>query len=342
MSKQLVLEICASLLVSLLLVEGIVRIFGLAPEIAVISFGRYRLSANEKIGYEPRPRAEGADGASYVWSYPLSQVNEFGYRDRNHEREKPPGVFRIVVIGDSIAAGYRIDALEDVFPFQLEQALRRRGVDAEILNFGVSGYNTQQEVYTLIDRGLAYDPDLVVLAYCLNDRDRIDSGVLSILLASKGESAVVRSRIDRWLSFSAVYRMLRHRFARRELDEELARRDKAVEQDGVEDSLGRLANLSETRGFEVLVVVFPLLDNLARRKDARERQAIAELAWRKRLHHLDLHPALLDCVRREPQVGLDPYHPSVEGHRCAGDAIAQHLFARGFAPQRWQRGAPRR
>ena len=39
----------------------------------------------------------------------------------------------------------------------------------EVLNFGVPGYDTLQEVSLLEIRGLEYHPDLVVVGYCLND-----------------------------------------------------------------------------------------------------------------------------------------------------------------------------
>jgi hypothetical protein len=56
--------------------------------------------------------------------------------------------------------------LEDTFSFQLQQRLVSQGRDLEILNFGVGGYDTLQEVSLLEIRGLKYHPDLVVVAYC--------------------------------------------------------------------------------------------------------------------------------------------------------------------------------
>ena len=45
---------------------------------------------------------------------------------------------RLVVLGDSLAAGYGV-ALEDAFPPQLERALAAEGIECEVINAGVSG-----------------------------------------------------------------------------------------------------------------------------------------------------------------------------------------------------------
>ncbi|MEK9755199.1 MAG: arylesterase [Rhodospirillaceae bacterium] len=48
------------------------------------------------------------------------------------------GSFRILVLGDSLTAGYGL-AAADAFPAQLQAALKADGVDVQIINAGVSG-----------------------------------------------------------------------------------------------------------------------------------------------------------------------------------------------------------
>jgi hypothetical protein len=59
--------------------------------------------------------------------------------------------------------------VEDAFPAVLERSLAGcealGGRTVEVLNFGVSGYGTAQELLTLRTRALAYRPDLVLLAF---------------------------------------------------------------------------------------------------------------------------------------------------------------------------------
>src|SRR5262245_12294845 len=99
MVRKLTLSL-VSLLVALLAAELLVRIAGVAPEVGAVRKGRFQLSRNPKIGYEPVPALhyEGEDLAFYDYQ---GASNRLGYRDREHAEEKPPGVFRIVVLGDS-------------------------------------------------------------------------------------------------------------------------------------------------------------------------------------------------------------------------------------------------
>ncbi|HEX2224484.1 MAG TPA: SGNH/GDSL hydrolase family protein, partial [Thermoanaerobaculia bacterium] len=174
------LAVLCGTLFALAIGEGVVRLAGAAPEVAEVQHGRLRLSANPRLLFEPVPALEYDGPPSSAYEY-RGISNSLGYRDRERSLAKPPGVYRIVVIGDSIAAGYQVERTEDVFPALLEAALREEGRGAggiEVLNFGVTGYNTAQEVETLRSRALRFDPDLVILAYCHNDRRPPDPRIL--------------------------------------------------------------------------------------------------------------------------------------------------------------------
>jgi len=98
------------------------------------------------------------------------RTNSAGFRGREYARPKPPGVFRIVVVGDSVTMGAGV-AEEEAYPARLEQMLNAPGgtVTYEVLNLGVSGLNARAVVDRLEQVGLPYDPDLVVYGYTLND-----------------------------------------------------------------------------------------------------------------------------------------------------------------------------
>lgn len=74
---------------------------------------------------------------------------------------------RIMAFGDSLTAGYGLDAA-DSFPARLEQALRARGHDVEVINSGVSGDTTSGGLSRL-EWALADDPHGVILALGAND-----------------------------------------------------------------------------------------------------------------------------------------------------------------------------
>jgi acyl-CoA thioesterase-1 len=73
----------------------------------------------------------------------------------------------ILDFGDSLTAGYGLTP-EQAFPARLEIALRRQGLEARVVNGGVSGDTTAGGLARL-DWALAENPDLVILALGAND-----------------------------------------------------------------------------------------------------------------------------------------------------------------------------
>jgi hypothetical protein len=92
--------------------------------------------------------------------------NQGGYRDVERTLEKPPGVRRVAVLGDSFVEALQV-AFDGTMTQRLEQNLRERlrTPAIEVLNFGSAGFGTACEYLTLKHRALAYHPDLVVLAF---------------------------------------------------------------------------------------------------------------------------------------------------------------------------------
>jgi lysophospholipase L1-like esterase len=310
------------LALGLLIAEGLVRLLDVAPDIETMSHEVFRYSDNPKIGWEPVPPSERRTSER--------AVNDLGYRDRNHPVAKPPGVVRIIVIGDSIAYGTRIRDDAAIFPRVLETELRRRGLPAEVQNFGVPGYNTQQEVETLVARGLTYTPDVVVLSYCLNDRS-LQAGDTPYTMARSAvqRKAVDESRTLEWLSRSALFRFLYfgvfYTFAGAQT--EIDRRFGGVLADTVRPSFERLSELSRANNFRVIVAVFPMF----RKRKAEDFEGYAFLADHEYVralseeHHFD-HLDLLETFRacaKEGPVAIDIFHPNERGHRCAAEAIAE-------------------
>ena len=76
------------------------------------------------------------------WQRDYVTLNELGYREREFELEKPPGVYRIAVVGDSFAYGQGLP-VEERFSNLLEAKLNSRGEQSyEVLNFSVPGLTT--------------------------------------------------------------------------------------------------------------------------------------------------------------------------------------------------------
>ena len=77
---------------------------------------------------------------------------------------------RVLVLGDSLTAGYGLPA-EAAFPVRLEAALRAEGIDAVVLNGGVSG-DTTAGGRARLDWALADDPDAAIVELGANDAMR--------------------------------------------------------------------------------------------------------------------------------------------------------------------------
>lgn len=149
--------VLAGAAIGILLVEVGLRIFGYS----VPNFYR----SDFYTGAALRAGAEGwwkKEGGAYI------KINSEGLRDREHAKAKPPHTFRIAVLGDSYAEAMQVP-VEDTFWAILERELQScrllRGRQVEVINFGVAGYGTAQELLTLRHRVWDYSPDLVILTF---------------------------------------------------------------------------------------------------------------------------------------------------------------------------------
>ena len=126
----------------------------------------HQSSDNLKLLYKPIPnRITHASKAGYDWE---NHINSLGFRGRECTVQKAPDTKRIIFLGDSVVYGYGLNE-EETLPRQLERDYNRNGQKVEVLNLGVSGYETQQAVEFFKEIGLKFKPDIVVMGYTLND-----------------------------------------------------------------------------------------------------------------------------------------------------------------------------
>jgi lysophospholipase L1-like esterase len=94
------------------------------------------------------------------------KINREGLRDVERPRAKPPGVTRVLVLGDSMIEGLQVE-LPETMPKQLEQRLQamlpQRRID--VINAGVSGSSGPYALQYLKEEGLSYAPDVVVVTF---------------------------------------------------------------------------------------------------------------------------------------------------------------------------------
>lgn len=119
--------------------------------------------AERERGWALRPGYAGwSTEENKVWV----RINSAGYRDRERSIPKPPSMVRVAVLGDSFMQAMNVP-LEKMFTSYLEAALGRcaGGRQVEVLNFGVSGYGTAQQLITYRRDVARYSPDIVMLAF---------------------------------------------------------------------------------------------------------------------------------------------------------------------------------
>jgi hypothetical protein len=170
LSTKLLL-ILAGLILGLLVVEVGLRIVG-------YSFPTFYTTDADR-GIALHADVEGwyrREGKNYV------RINSEGLRDREHTKAKPPNTIRIAVIGDSYAEALQVpldNAFWAVMGDELQQhCAKLAGQQVEVINFGVSGYGTAQELITLRQKVWDYSPDIVLLAVCTGNDITDNSRVL--------------------------------------------------------------------------------------------------------------------------------------------------------------------
>lgn len=94
----------------------------------------------------------------------LVRTNAFGMRESEDVRTVPGGA-RIAVLGDSFVWGHGVDEHQRL----TEGLAARLGDGAEVLNFGVGGYGTDQELLQLERDVLPLSPTVVIVVFFLND-----------------------------------------------------------------------------------------------------------------------------------------------------------------------------
>jgi lysophospholipase L1-like esterase len=325
-----------SLAATLLVLEAGFRLAGVSVGTVQVNRATVRVSDNPRLRFELRPG--GAVRAEVAY-----RVNAQGLRGRETTVEKPSGVRRVAVLGDSIAFGYWV-AEEHGFARQLEAMLNEAapgGGGVEVLNFGVPGYNLDQEIEALRARALAFSPDLVVVAFCLNDLEGIFSyelGLVQDRSARRGrltgrawEALLLRSTLAAWVEYRLSELDARRSFVRARNPVGGPLYEGALEQQR-EALAGRMAvlrSLLAARGLPGLLVVFPELGGRFERYPHRElHEAVVEEAGRAGLAAVDLLGCFSAYDFRDLRV--DVVHPGPLGHRVAAHAVRDALCERGW------------
>jgi hypothetical protein len=156
------LLVALGLTISLLVAEGALRL--LAPSILEsVRLNRYVDSErgkfwqyHELLGWSGIPQAE--DEFRWVDCRHQVRQNRYGFRGGEHDHARN-GARRIVVLGDSFVWGYGVED-DELFTRRMEETA---GPGLEVVNLGVSGYGTDQQLLLWNELGHRWSPDEVLL-----------------------------------------------------------------------------------------------------------------------------------------------------------------------------------
>ncbi|HEX3244506.1 MAG TPA: SGNH/GDSL hydrolase family protein [Chloroflexota bacterium] len=265
-------------------------------------------------------------------------VNSQGLRDGEYGAQPAPGTLRVLTLGDSVTFGPGV-ALEQTFSKVLERRLSAADASRtyEVLNAGVVGYNTVQELTLFREVGTQYHPNLVVLTFLVNDL--LDTfTIFDHQYEPEGRLAALKL----WLrQESYLYRLVQNTYwqlandARRTGPPVEATRPRARLEER-QSEIVRLRDDVRGSGAELFLALYPdnLEDAVSPGPDGESRtmrQEMLSFAERAGIPVLDL-TAVIGDVRdpraREMRLREDP-HPSVAGHAAIGNALASALQSDG-------------
>jgi len=280
------------------------------------------------------------------------KINARGLRSKEYEYDKRVGAKRVVVLGDSYAFGYGV-AQEVAFPSQLDSML---GQDVEVINLGTSGYSTDQQLLFLRREGVKYHPDLVIVAFYLNDAyDNLIAyynewyGKPRFVVGRDGALQLVGVPVPRFEGSSYLVSFVRRRwYALRDLVnvgskfkrlEWFSIFDRSFAEEGRWDVTERLLveidRVSRSHGAGMVLVVIPVVEQIYARGvrhpgitpedfdlDAPQ-QRLVRFAQGAGIEVVDLLPLLREHAEGRWLYFKADNHWNERGHRLAAEAFVE-------------------
>ncbi len=265
----------------------------------------------------------------------VMRTNGQRFRGPEVELQKPAGVLRVACLGDSHTFGDGV-AEGNTWPARLADLA---GPGVEVLNCGVNAYDTLQEVLFYERRVAAFDPDVVLLAYFVNDvavRGMPGQGTADFLARwthprQRGWIAACRSRsraLD--LLCDAIYR-------RRNLEQRgSAWTSRYVESDlgwqRARDALRRIQEHCRQAGrrFYVVLVPYVVRDGQDRFLSQPAMRVVSDFCQRAGMECFDGEPSVQALGDEELRISPLDFHASPRVYRHLAAGLAAWLAARGL------------
>lgn len=169
--KKILLKIflaLAGVVISLVILEGLLQAAQAVHLISIdpkLSFARDPFVYSGSLKYTIKPyltRDCTVEGNSKATCF----SNSLGFRDSEHEIKKPSGVYRILLIGDSLTYGPGVN-FEQSYPKLFEDLVKKENRSVEVIKLGMIFYGPAQYYNIYEEMGKRYKPDLIILSFHL-------------------------------------------------------------------------------------------------------------------------------------------------------------------------------
>jgi len=322
-----------ALIALVLLSEGILRAKGFGHTVLYV--------ADPDIGYYPQPNAELIRYGGRV------ATNKFGMRSPEVDRDKPPGTFRILMIGDSTLYGGSYIDQEDMYATVVQKRLAALDLPGkvEVLAMGCNGWGPFHEHGFVRKYPDAFQADLTLIHMPIDDVVRPLYGLMNVPFFS--DKAPPRLALEE----VANHFMWRYRFDRVGIDEAWETRQAVY---GIRE-YGLMVDDLLKAGTEVMVFVLP------GRQDGFD-ETPAEGPTRSRGTPSNDERRRIDLTATLAQRGVDTYfargffkgkgaeddvyrddgvHLETLGHHVYAEYIEKEIREHSRSFQQWMAGGPR-
>jgi len=332
------------LIVALGAILGVVLLFGIG-ELAIRRFLPQEhlppdlFVADPNLGYRVARNYQG-EYVTRHFSVPLV-TNSLGLRDREYG-PPPEGGVRIFFMGDSFVFGNRVP-LDDTVTKVLERVLRERlrPRPVEVVNGGLPGYSTIQELKFFEETVDIVEPDVVLLGICVGN-DIWDNLLYQTRNATDGGGGAwraggggLRAKVTLLLKRSDLYLLIRRSFNQTfrgaEVQDTHAQRPLEMVAPALrltEDAVQGFAEATRRRGIGFAVLLIRVPDRvipLGTQDDLnRQFRAFAE---REGIEVYDLSPQFEDQRKGALYYTV---HWTPRGHEVVAEAAADFLLQRGL------------
>lgn len=307
-----------NLLTNLIILFAVVFIFIILAEITL------------RVIYYEHTTRNGASPGSVAFNKKYFHLNLDGMRDKEFKLQKPNGIKRIIGLGDSFTAGWGIKNASNLYLKKLENFLNRNEDKFEILNFGVGGYDTNDEIMTLREKAVNYKPDIVIIGYMLNDFMNIDPKIEmnpSYRLSLPIFGFWLRSSSYLYYFLESNLNNILAKTKQEESYEEYIKKvlSSEINKEHNKEYFEAIKQMSLENNFTVIILIFPIFQDFENYQFKGLHDFINKTASEQGFYTIDLWDYYQEYDDNLLIVNKDDGHPNELAHELAAKAIYEFM-----------------